>query len=258
MTKRSHPNYMSRWGLLRRFTLLALLLIALAAFTQPSARVAPGDIIIQHAKVYTADEKHPWAQSVAIYKGKVAAVGTDEQVSRMRGIGTKMIEAGGKVVLPSFTDCHIHFLSGGLGLQRVKLEVALNLDDILARLQKYADAHPDVPWILGRGWSYAMFAPETLPNEKSLDKLFPAWPVFLRGYDGHTSWANSKALALAGITKDTPNPPNGRIVRDPATGEPTGALKEAASALVEKVRRLPAIAKRRKAPSKKENGRTSS
>ena len=219
----------------RTLPLLFLFFFAVGTYAQQSARVAPADLIIQHAKVFTAYEKHPWAQSLAIYKGKIVSVGTDEEVSRMRGIGTKMIDAGGKVVLPGFTDCHIHFLSGGLGLQRANLEGARNLDDILARLQKYADAHPDTPWILGRGWNYAMFAPETLPNKKPLDKLFPAWPVFLRGFDGHTSWANSKALALAGITKDTPNPLNGEIVRDPATGEPTGALKESASALVEKV-----------------------
>jgi predicted amidohydrolase YtcJ len=212
-----------------------LLFFVSSAFAQQSARVAPADIIIQHAKVFTADEKHPWAQSLAIYKGKIVAVGTDDEVTRRRGIGTKMIDAGGKVVLPGFTDCHVHFLSGGLGLHRVNLEGAKNLDDILVRLQKYADAHPDTLWILGRGWNYAMFAPDTLPNKKPLDKLFPAWPIFLRGYDGHTSWANSKALALAGITRDTPNPPNGEIVRDPATGEATGALKESASALVEKV-----------------------
>lgn len=230
-----HLNNMPKRHTPKLLLLVTLLLFASAGFPQRSARVTPAEIIIQHAKVFTADEKHPWAQSVAIYKGKIVAIGTDDEVGRMRGIGTKMIDAGGKVVLPGFTDCHVHFLSGGLGLQRVNLDGAKNLDDILARLQKYADAHPDTPWILGRGWNYAMFAPETLPNKKPLDKLFPAWPVFLRGYDGHTSWANSRALALAGITKDTPNPPNGEIVRDPATGEATGALKEAASALVEKI-----------------------
>jgi predicted amidohydrolase YtcJ len=222
----------------RRHSLIFLLLFlgrSFSASAQRSVRVAPADIIIQHAKIFTADEKRPWAQSIAIYKGKIAAVGTDDEVTRMRGIGTKMIDAGGKLVLPGFTDCHIHFLSGGLGLQRVNLEGAQDLAEIFARLQKYADTHPNTPWILGRGWNYAMFAPEALPNKKPLDELFPAWPVFLRGYDGHTSWANSKALALAGITKDTPNPLNGEIVRDPATGEATGALKESASALVEKV-----------------------
>jgi len=209
--------------------------MALSAAAQQSARVAPADIIIQHAKVFTADEKRPWAQSIAILKGKIVALGTDDEVTRMRGIGTKMIDAGGKVVLPGFTDCHTHFLSGGLGLQRVNLVGAKDTAEILERVQKYAESHPNTPWILGRGWNYAMFLPDTLPDKKSLDRLFPAWPVFLHASDGHTSWANSKALALAGITKDTPDPPNGEIVRDFATGEATGALKESASALIEKV-----------------------
>lgn len=216
-------------------SLLAVMCFAFSAFAQHSVRVAPADIIIQHAKIFTADEKKPWAQSLAISKGKIVSVGTDDEVTRMRGIGTKMIDAGGKVVLPGFSDCHVHFLSGGLNLQRVHLEGAKDVAEIIARLQKYADAHPNTPWILGRGWNYAMFAPETLPTKKPLDTIFPAWPVFLRGSDGHTSWANSKALALAGIDKNTPNPPNGEIVRDPVTGEATGALKESASALVEKV-----------------------
>lgn len=215
--------------------LCLLMLFASSVPAQQSVRVAPAEIIIQHGKVFTADEKHPWAQSVAIHKGKIAAVGSDEEVSRMRGIGTKMIDAGGKVVLPGFIDCHVHFLSGGLSLTRVNLAGAKDTAEILARLQKYAESHPNTPWILGRGWNYDMFAPDTLPNKKSLDQRFPAWPVFLRASDGHTSWADSKALALAGITKNTPNPPNGEIVRDPATGEATGALKESASALVEKV-----------------------
>jgi predicted amidohydrolase YtcJ len=225
----------TKLSLRRLLGLMVFTCSALSAYAQQSVRVAPADIIIQHAKVFTADEKKPWSQSVAIHKGKIVAVGTDDEVTRMRGIGTKMIDAGGRVVLPGFTDCHVHFLSGGLGLQRVNLEGSKDVAEIVARLQKYAEAHSNTPWILGRGWNYAMFAPETLPNKKPLDVVFPAWPVFLRGYDGHTSWANSKALALAGITKDTPNPPNGEIVRDPATGEATGVLKESASALVEKV-----------------------
>jgi len=211
------------------------LFFVFSAFAQQSARVAPAEIIIQHAKVFTADEKHPWAQSLAIRKGKIAAVGSDEEVTRMRGIGTKIIDAGGKVVLPGLIDCHVHFLSGGLGLTRVNLAGAKNAAEILDRLKKYADSHPDTPWILGRGWTYDMFAPDALPTKKSLDQLFPAWPVFLRASDGHTSWANSKALSVAGITKDTPNPLNGEIVRDPVTGEATGALKESASALVDKI-----------------------
>jgi hypothetical protein len=191
--------------------------------------------MIVHAKIYTADEKHPWAQSLAIRKGKIVAVGSELQVERMRGIGTNVIDAGGKLVLPGFTDCHIHVLHGGLSLKRVNLDAAKNLEDILNSLRAYVEQHPNDPWILGRGWNYAMFAPETLPNKKSLDELFPVIAVFLEGYDGHTYWANSKALELAGIAKSTPDPPNGEIVRDPKTGEATGALKESAADLVRRV-----------------------
>jgi predicted amidohydrolase YtcJ len=213
----------------------ALLFSAIPSFSQSSARVAPADILIVHAKIYTADEKKPWAQSLAIRRGKIVAVGTDEQVARMRGIGTKLIDAGGKLVLPAFTDSHIHMTDGGLSLLHIDLAGAEDVPDIQKRLRAYAEQHPDDKWILGRGWNYAMFAPEILPNKKYLDQLFPIIPVFLEGYDGHTYWANSKALALAGITKATPNPPNGEIVRDPSTGEPTGALKESAGDLVGKV-----------------------
>ncbi len=214
---------------------VALLFSAIPLPAQRSKRIAPAEILIVHAKIYTADEKKPWAESLAIRKGKIVAVGTNEQLEPMRGIGTKMIDAGGKLVLPAFTDSHVHMMYGGLSLSRVNLEDANDLQEIESRLRKYADQHPDDKWILGRGWDYPVFAPEILPNKKFLDKLFPVIAVFLDSADGHTFWANSKALALAGISKATPNPLNGEIVRDPNTGEPTGALKESAGDLVRKV-----------------------
>jgi predicted amidohydrolase YtcJ len=222
----------------------ATLITANAAGAQRTARITPADILIVHAKVYTVDEKKPWAQSVAIRKGRIVAVGTDEQVERFRGIGTKLIDAGGKLVLPAFTDSHIHMTDGGLSLKRVNLEDAKDLAEIQNRLRAYADQHPDEKWILGRGWDYPLFAPEMLPNKKLLDKLFPALPVFLESYDGHTFWVNSKALALAGITNTTPNPLNGEIVRDPKTGEATGALKESAGELVRKIAPKPGYVER--------------
>ncbi len=216
------------------FACTVVLLSATCWAAQRSARIAPAEILIVHAKVYTADERKPWAESLAIRKGKIVAVGTDEQVERQRGMGTKMIDAGGKLVLPAFTDSHIHVMYGGLSLTRVNLEDANDLKEIANRLRTYADQHPDDKWILGRGWDYPIFTPEMLPNKKILDQLFPVIAVFLDSADGHTFWANSKALALAGITKTTRNPLNGEIVRDPKTGEPTGALKESAGALVRK------------------------
>jgi predicted amidohydrolase YtcJ len=223
-------------SLLTLFALLAAVPgVTHPVFAQQSAHVAPAEILIVHAKVYTLDPQKPWAQAVAIRHGKIQAVGRDEEVERYRGIGTKRIDAGGKLVLPGFTDCHVHFLSGSLGLSRVHLEGSKDVAELQQRLREYAAQHPGTDWIQGRGWDYAMFGSATLPDKKYLDELFPDRPVFLKGYDGHTYWANSKALALAGIGKDTPNPLNGVIVRDPQTGEATGALKESAARLVSKV-----------------------
>ena len=197
--------------------------------------VAPADIIVTHGRVYTENPKQPWAQAVAIHGTKIVAVGDDTAIEKMRGMGTKIINASGKLVLPGFNDCHVHFLGGSMSLGHVDLAGAKDVADIQKRLRAYASERPGDGWVLGRGWDYAMFGSETLPHKKYLDKLFPDRPVLLEGYDGHTYWANSKALALAGITRDTPNPPNGMIVRDPQTGEATGALKEAASGLVSKI-----------------------
>lgn len=197
--------------------------------------VKPADIIVIHGRVYTENPKQPWAQAVAIHGAKIVAVGDDAAIEKMRGMGTKVINAGGKLVLPGFTDCHIHFLDGALSLGRANLEGAKDAADIQKKLREYASQHPGDDWVLGRGWDYAMFGSEALPHKKYLDEIFPNRPVFLEGYDGHTYWANSKALAMAGIARETPNPPNGIIVRDAQTGEATGALKEAAERLVAKV-----------------------
>jgi predicted amidohydrolase YtcJ len=220
-----------------RVILQTLLLVLCAnSFTRAQGRIVEAaDIIIVHGHVYTEDPKKPWAQAVAIYRGKIVAVGDDPEIERRRGMGTKVINAGGKLVLPGFVDCHIHFIDGSFSLGRVNLEGAKDPADIQKRLRAYASEHPGDDWILGRGWNYAMFGPEALPDKKYLDEIFPNRPVFLEGYDGHTYWANSKALVLAGITRETPDPPNGTIVRDPKTGEATGALKESAQDLVAKI-----------------------
>lgn len=215
-------------------------LLLLAAFVwvsgpsqQPS--VSAADLILQNARVYTLDSHRSWAEAVAIQGEKILAVGSASELARYRGKKTRVLDAGGRLILPSFTDCHIHFLEGSLSLERADLNNSGSVEEIQRRLREYAKAHPGSSWILGMGWNYSDFGAATLPDKKYLDEIFPDRPVFLDGFDGHTSWANSKALELAGITRDTHNPPNGEIVRDPATGEPTGALKESASQLVQRV-----------------------
>ena len=202
------------------------------------------DTIVLHGKIYTLDAKQPWAQALAIRADRIVAVGDDAAIEKFREPGTKVIDAAGRLVLPGFVDCHIHFMDGSLSLGRVNLEEAKDVPDIQQRLREYAAKHPGNDWLLGRGWDYAMFGAAALPDKKYLDELFPDRPVYLEGYDGHTYWANSKALTLAGITRDTPDPPNGVIVRDPATHEATGALKEAAHDLVGK--KLPVVTRTEK------------
>jgi predicted amidohydrolase YtcJ len=225
---------------------IAFVIFLFSAFcsTPPRASAQGADTIVHNAKIYTVDANHPWAEALAIQGDKIVAVGTEAGVEKFRNRDTKMIDAGGQLVLPGFVDCHIHFLDGSLSLGRVNLEGAKDIADIQKRLREYAAKHPGKDWILGRGWDYAMFGAAALPNKKDLDEVFPDRPAYLEGYDGHTYWANSKALALAGITKDTPNPPNGIIVRDPATGEATGALKEAAHGLVGKIVPVPTRAEK--------------
>jgi len=224
---------MSDWR--RALVIGCLFSLGAASAAVPKPKSAPADTIIVHGKVYTVNAQKPWAEALAIRGDKIVAVGSNREIERFRGRGTRVIDARGHLVLPGFTDCHIHFLSGSLALGQVNLEGARTVAEIQQRVKDYAASHPGRGWILGRGWTYLVFGQAALPHKKFLDEILAGRPALLEGFDGHTYWANSRALAKAGITRDTPDPPNGQIVRDSETGEPTGALKEAASELIERV-----------------------
>lgn len=217
---------------LPRYAALAALFGALihnASAQQP----APVDSVVVNARIYTVNPQQPWAEALAIRGEKILAVGSTREINRYRGPTTRVIDAQGRLVLPGFTDCHIHFMEGSLGLLHVDLNGAATVREIQKRVSAYAVAHPHDEWILGMGWTYPLFAPSGMPDRKILDEVVLRRPVFLEAYDGHTSWANSKALAVAGITLETPDPPNGKIVRD-EDGQATGALLEEAGGLVSK------------------------
>jgi predicted amidohydrolase YtcJ len=201
---------------------------------QGQTKPEPAETIIRNARIYTVDVKQPWAEAVAIRDGRIVAVGTAKQIDVYRGSSTKVLNAGGRLVLPGFTDCHIHFMDGSLGLTEVDLNGSKSVSEIQQRVRKYAAAHPDTAWITGMGWTYPTFGPSALPDKRILDAVLPDRPVYLVAFDGHSSWANSKALVMAGITRQTPDPPNGTIVRD-ANGDATGALKESAGDMVAKL-----------------------
>jgi predicted amidohydrolase YtcJ len=199
-----------------------------SAFGIPAGKAQdrqPG-LLVLNARVATMDAHNPSIEAFAVAEGKITAVGTTREITRLKKPGMKVIEAAGHLVIPGLTDCHIHFLEGALTMMRVHMEGASNLAELQRRIRQYSDAHPRMPWIQGRGWVYSNFGAAAIPDKKDLDAILPDRPAYLRAYDGHSAWVNSRALALAGITRDTPDPPGGVIVRDPATKEPTGVLKE--------------------------------
>ena len=195
-----------------------------AVFAQESA--SPADMVVLHGKIYTVNAKQLWAQALAIRDGKIISVGSEKEIEKFRGASTCVIDAKYHLVLPGFVDTHVHFTDGAFSLQQVKLDDASSIAEIQKRVKEYAAAHPGNSFIEGFGWMYPVFGKEALPDKKYLDEVLPDRPALLSAYDGHTFWANSKALQMAGITRDTPDPRNGIIVHDPKTGEPTGALKE--------------------------------
>lgn len=189
------------------------------------------DLIVVNGKVYAGGAAPEMAEAVAIRGNKVVRVGSNREIQRLQRAQTTVIDAKGGAVMPGFNDAHAHFISGGLSLDQINLLEATTLDEIKDTIRIWSEANPERPWITGRGWYYQPFA-GTLPTRQLLDTLVPDRPAYLVAYDGHTGWANTRALRLAGITRDTSNPPNGVIVKDPRTGEPSGVLKEAAMTLM--------------------------
>ena len=196
--------------------------------------VSPADLILERGAVYTLNKAQPWAEAAAVAGGKIVFVGSNSEAKKFRGRETKVLDIAGKMVLPGFQDSHIHLISGGMELGQCNLNDLATKEEILARIRSYAAANPDKDWIVGGGWSLPVF-PGANPSKEELDALVAARPAFLYSADGHSTWVNSRALELAGITAKTPDPKNGRIERKAGTGEPSGTLREAASELVGRV-----------------------
>jgi len=217
-----------------RLLAIAIIISLCASLQAASPPSNAADTIILNARIYTVNPQQPSAEALAISGEKILAVGTKNEIEKYRGASTRIIDAQGHLVLPGFVDCHIHFMDGSMGLTRVDLNDAKTVTEIQKRVKDYAESHAQEPWITGMGWTYPTFGPSALPDKKILDDVVPTRPVYLVAFDGHSSWANSKALQMAGITRETPDPPNGKIVRD-EKGEATGALKESAGDLVARV-----------------------
>ncbi|PWU59561.1 amidohydrolase [Micromonospora globispora] len=185
------------------------------------------DLVITGADVYTVDAARSWSDAIAVRGDRIVAVGS-EPVSELIGPRTRVIEAAGGMVLPGFQDAHIHAPFAGRNRLRVWLNDLVGRPAYLDRIARYTADNPDQPWIIGGGWAMESF-PGGTPRKEDLDAIAPDRPVFLFNRDVHGAWVNSRALEIAGITRDTPDPDDGRIERDPDTGEPTGTLHEGAA-----------------------------
>ena len=176
-------------------------IVGMAAVSALAADKA--DYVFKNGAIYTLDSKNPTAQAIAITGKHISYVGTNEGVQAFVGDKTQVIDLKGQMLLPGFVDSHIHpanaLMAEGADLQTNSLE------QLLASLKKWADAHPDAKVIRGYGWRYSLF-PATGPTKADLDKLFPDRPVILFPNDGHSAWVNSKALELAGVNASTPDP----------------------------------------------------
>jgi predicted amidohydrolase YtcJ len=216
-----------------RWTISACL--AAAALTgcgREDAKTDAADLALTGGKIYTVDGTRSWAEAVAIRDGRIVFVGTNEDAKAHIGKDTRVVELEGRMVVPGFQDAHVHPISAGVEANACDLNAYTNVDEYVAAIKKYADAHPDEPWITGGGWLMSAFGPGALARKELIDAIVPDRPVILWSRDGHTVWANTKALEAAGITNKTPDPPDGRIDRDPKTGAAVGSLQEGAGSLV--------------------------
>ncbi|MFD4397735.1 amidohydrolase [Kitasatospora sp. NPDC058478] len=187
------------------------------------------DLVFTRGPVHTGDAARTRATSLAVTGERITAVGHDE-VRELIGPGTEVVDLTGKLLLPGFQDAHIHAVFGGTELAVCDLTGTVGVADYLERIRAYADANPGQTWITGSGWSMESFE-GGLPTRQLLDSVVPDRPVYLTNRDHHGAWANTRALELAGLTRDTPDPADGRIEREP-DGTPGGTLQEGATGLV--------------------------
>jgi predicted amidohydrolase YtcJ len=211
------------------FALLIALMFPSLALTQAHA-----DLVLINGKVWTVNDRRPEAEAVAILGNRIAAVGSTQEIRKWIGASTKVIDLQGKRVTPGFNDSHAHFFDGGRGLSSVQLRDAKTPEEFRNRIQDFAARTPKGRWILNGNWDHENWNPPNLPTRQLIDQVTKDNPVFINRLDGHMCLANSLALKLAGVTRETPDPPGGTIVRD-ANGEPTGVLKDAAMSYVYKV-----------------------
>jgi len=206
--------------------------------SQPSLGLTQGaDLVLLHGKIWTGEPAGPhsvaakFAEAVAIANGRILAVGSNAEIQPYAGRNTKVVDLKGRLTVPGLIDSHAHFIGGGFQLLSVDLKDARSEREFTRRIAEKASTLAPGRWLLGGDWDEQAWASATLPTRQMIDAVTKNHPVFLSRYDGHAALANSLALKLAGVTRSTPDPVGGVIVRN-AAGEPTGIFKDAAQDLI--------------------------
>ena len=215
-----------------KILLLVASVLLLALTTAPRSAQPAADIVFRNGNVYTANDKAPRAQAIAVKSDRIVFVGSNEAAQKFVGTSTRVVDLKGNTVLPGFTDSHQHLSGVGQREMTLNLEGTTSLDDLLAKLKARVDQTKPGEWVTGRGWIETHWQPAAFPTRSDLDKVSPNNPVILGRADGHGAVANSAALKLAGVDKNTPNPFGGEISKDKQSGEPNGMLLDAAQGLV--------------------------
>jgi hypothetical protein len=226
-----------------RVIALSLIIAALsfATFAPGEAQVEPADIVFKNGNIYAVNDAAPKAEAIAVKYGRIVFVGSNVDAKRHEGKGARVIDLKGKTVLPGFVDAHYHFSGVGFREMNLNLEGTTSLEDFLAKVKARVDKAKPGEWVTGRGWIETFWKPQAFPTRSDLDKISPNNPVYLTRADGHGAVANSAALKIANVDKNTENPFGGEIMKDKQTGEPNGMLLDRAQGLV--TRHIPASTK---------------
>jgi predicted amidohydrolase YtcJ len=214
---------------------LAVTLLALAAQAAPATSAT---LILVNGKVWTENPNQPEAEALAIEGNRIIAVGSSAAMRKFAGPGSRIIDLGGRRVLPGFNDAHVHFLTGGDSLATVQLRDAASPEEFRRRIGDYAKSLPKGAWIRNAIWDHQQWTPVVLPTHQLIDDVTPDNPMLVWRLDGHMALANGLAMKLAGLDRNTKDVPGGEIVRD-KDGNPTGILKDHATSLIEKLMPLP-------------------
>lgn len=213
--------------------LLTLFLAALGSLPANS-KVVTADLVFKNGNIYTVNERQPKAAAVAIKGDRIVFVGSIREAQKYVGKRTRVVDLNGKTMVPGMTDAHHHLSGVGFREMTLNLEGVTSLEEFLAKVKARVDQASPGEWVTGRGWIETFWKPPVFPTRRDLDTIAPNNPVFLDRADGHGAVANSAALKLAGVDKNTPNPFGGEISKDKKSGEPNGMLLDAAQGLIQR------------------------